>query len=139
MPEIEAASDRFCAPRLDGLPCALSHSRFSKELQVSCQELQSKLRTASLPGVVIEKEIDTILEEGISGSLRLVSARTTKFQRLIDAPNSLPGMQLRPGTPRAKSPESKAKPATAYGVAAGSFRKSSSPTRASSSDAPNGF
>ena len=57
---------------------------FSKELQASCQELQSKLRTASLPAV-IEKEIDTILEEGISGSLRFISASTTRFQRLIDA------------------------------------------------------
>src|SRR5207249_2763034 len=56
------------------------------------------------------KEIDTILEEGISGSLRLISASTTKFQRLIDAPDSLPGMQLRPGTPGAKSREPKAKP-----------------------------
>jgi signal transduction histidine kinase len=57
---------------------------FSKELDTSCRELQEKLHTAT-PGRDMEESIRAILEQDIPGSLRFISASTTKFQRLIDA------------------------------------------------------
>jgi signal transduction histidine kinase len=57
---------------------------FSKELDTSCRDLREKLHTAT-PARDLDSSIRAILEQDIPGSLRFISASTTKFQRLIDA------------------------------------------------------
>ncbi len=57
---------------------------FSKELERECAQLKQFLESAALPEKV-EDEVQSILNEGIPGALRYISASTTKFQRLIDA------------------------------------------------------
>ena len=57
---------------------------FSKELELSCSELTSELDSLTLPASSMQK-IKTVVDEGIIGSLRYISASSTKFQKLIDA------------------------------------------------------
>lgn len=57
---------------------------FSRELQLSCGELSEKLRGAPLPESV-RRDVEAILEDGMGGALRFISASTSKFERLIDA------------------------------------------------------
>jgi len=57
---------------------------FSKELELSCRELEALVQTAPLPAST-EQALQTILHDDIAGALRYISASTTKFQRLIDA------------------------------------------------------
>ena len=57
---------------------------FSKELELGCKELRTELALVAIPESN-KKAIDDIIADGIVGSLRYISASTTKFQRLIDA------------------------------------------------------
>jgi signal transduction histidine kinase len=57
---------------------------FSRELQLSCQELAENLLPILSASPEREK-VESILGEDIPGSLRYISASTTKFERLIDA------------------------------------------------------
>lgn len=57
---------------------------FTRELEVSCQDLEKILQDVKLPSSV-EMEVKSIISDGIGGALRFIRAGTTKFQRLIDA------------------------------------------------------
>lgn len=57
---------------------------FSRELAISCRDLESKLLNKSLP-VEIESAVRAILMEDIPSSLRYITASSTKFERLINA------------------------------------------------------
>lgn len=57
---------------------------FSRELQRSCQTLAERLQGATLAPNV-EREVKEILESEVPGSLRFISASTSKFERLINA------------------------------------------------------
>jgi PAS domain S-box-containing protein len=57
---------------------------FSRELAISCEELRENLSPV-LPAMADKTGIERILCEDIPGSLRYISASTSKFERLIDA------------------------------------------------------
>jgi signal transduction histidine kinase len=57
---------------------------FAKELQLSFGELSEKLRDAPLPAN-LRRDVEAILEDGMAGALRFISASTSKFERLIEA------------------------------------------------------
>jgi signal transduction histidine kinase len=57
---------------------------FSKELQLSVGELSEKLRDAPLPAN-LQRDVESILQDEMSGALRFISASTSKFERLIEA------------------------------------------------------
>jgi signal transduction histidine kinase len=57
---------------------------FAKELDASCRELEGVLENVPLATGVRDR-LRPILDDGIRGALRYISASTTKFQRLIDA------------------------------------------------------
>lgn len=57
---------------------------FSRELELSCNEMTQELSHLCLPEQAAQK-IRLIMDEGINGSLRYISASSTKFQKLIDA------------------------------------------------------
>jgi len=57
---------------------------FTKELQLSCRALATKLQGAALPAD-LEKEVAAILEEDMGGALRYIGAGAGKLERLIDA------------------------------------------------------
>ncbi len=57
---------------------------FSKELELSSQKLRERLKSVALPAD-IERDVREILDEDLPGSLRFISASTSKFERLINA------------------------------------------------------
>jgi len=57
---------------------------FSKELDLSCHELDDLLASTSLPPAVAQR-VRSILEDDVASALRYISASTSRFQRLIDA------------------------------------------------------
>lgn len=61
---------------------------FSKELDLSCRDLEKALQVDAVP-TEIRQEVDAIVSDGIRGALKYISASATKFQRLIDALLSL--------------------------------------------------
>jgi signal transduction histidine kinase len=58
---------------------------FSKELEMSCEELRETVFPALAPGTAARHRIHAVLNEEIPGSLRYISASTTKFRRLIES------------------------------------------------------
>jgi PAS domain S-box-containing protein len=57
---------------------------FSKELEQSCEELRESFLPA-LSASPEKERLESILTEDIPGSLRYITASTTKFERLIEA------------------------------------------------------
>jgi len=58
---------------------------FSKELEMSCEELRETVFPALEPGTPARHRIHAVLNEEIPGSLRYISASTSKFRRLIES------------------------------------------------------
>jgi len=57
---------------------------FAKELELSFGELSEKLRDVSLPAN-LQRDVESILQDGMGGALRFIRASTIKFERLIEA------------------------------------------------------
>jgi len=58
---------------------------FSKELEMSCDDLRETVLHVLEPGSAERQRIDVILNEEIPASLRYIGGSTTKFRRLIDS------------------------------------------------------
>jgi signal transduction histidine kinase len=57
---------------------------FAKELELGFGELSEKLRDAPLPANV-QRDVESIVQDGMGGALRFIRASTIKFERLIEA------------------------------------------------------
>ncbi|WP_337847888.1 MASE1 domain-containing protein [Sphingomonas sp.] len=57
---------------------------FSRELELSCKELETTLAEAQVAPNV-SKTLHTVVEDGIGGALRYIGSSVSKFERLINA------------------------------------------------------
>lgn len=57
---------------------------FSRELELSCAELETTLTGAQVPAE-ISASLRSIVEDGIGGALRYIGSSVSKFERLINA------------------------------------------------------